>query len=95
MWESIKQNREYVFPLGYLFLIAAGLFFAFPIERVNMTSFYFLIIMTLPWSIVTLPVMFAIDEGVDNVSGLVAFSFTALLNAGLLFSMSRKPKDIR
>lgn len=90
-WTTIKEKRELVFPAAYLIVIAIGMFFALPMEHDNSNSFFFLILMTLPWSIVSfLVIMSAIHQGFPNEAGLVLFSFTAIVNAILLYLISKK-----
>ena len=92
MW-SLKGKSYIVFPLGYLLVIACGMFVAFPMERDNDASFFFLIIMTLPWSVLGFfVIMFAIHQGFKNEVGFVAFTIAALLNASLIYLLSRKLK---
>lgn len=91
MWVRARENLNLAFPITYLIVIGIGMLFAFPMEKDNDTSFFFLIVMTLPWSIIGfLVIMFAIHQGFKNETGLVTFIITALLNAFLMYLLSRR-----
>ncbi len=86
MRTKILKKSEYLTPLIYLLIVIIGFFFAFPMERGNNGSFFFLVLMTLPWSIVTFFfIMFAIHQGFENEAGFFFFAATAILNAFLLY----------
>jgi ABC-type sugar transport system permease subunit len=86
MHTKILKKSEYLIPAIYLLTVLVGFFFAFPMERDNNGSFFFLVLMTLPWSIVTFFfIMFAIHQGFKNEAGFFFFTATAILNAFLLY----------
>ncbi len=86
MRAKILKKSEYLITAIYLLIVVVGFFFAFPMERDNDRSFFFLVLITLPWSIVTFFfIMFAIHQGFKNEAGLFLFTATAVLNAFLLY----------
>lgn len=91
MWQ-VSRKSHLVFPVIYSVAIIIGMLFAFPMERDSSAFFSLLIILTLPWSVVSLPIMFAIETGFDNEVGVVTFTITALLNAFLIYLLCRKLK---
>lgn len=81
---------EYIFTSVYLLAIFVCLFLAIPMTGENSDSFFTLILLTLPWSAISLFVIFgAIHNGNGDHYAVLSFISTGFANAFLIYFFIR------
>lgn len=90
------MKHHYRAPLLYLLVFTAACLVAFVPSGLNEFGKIVLLICTIPWSLLfQLLVLFFIHEGYGPQASVVLSILAGLLNAGILFLMSKRTSGVK
>jgi hypothetical protein len=94
MKEFLRQ-KELLVPVAYLLPVSFGLYFAIPLTTENINWFFALILLTMPWGVITFfLILGSVHLGDGDSTGLFYISASAAINAFLLYLVARPKKKL-